>query len=350
MRLLPLVICPLFLSLGLQAGVATASLNLVEESGFNAVDVTIQPPVAPDTDTTTLSGSLLVDLDVDTDTNEVSSLNVISADVVGSQLNFISTNFLLQYNLLSSESIGVDIFTTTPPSLVDPSTGEFDAADHTFMINEGTLAGELTPFLSPTSQILVDFATDPFGSTSIGTGEISLSLLSSDLSSKTYSVELLYPVNTTTSVDVNGTAINVLVLGTVKATGTITVPLLNDFELWLQENSLPELPFETLNQFNLALGLQWALGLDAQTNPEASLPQFDAVQASSVDYTLTLPVGGSAADLTVLYAADLGQPFAALDNSSVSAGNPIPVGTTGVVEISLPDSGSGFIVLSASAP
>ncbi|MGJ8649072.1 MAG: hypothetical protein ACSHX4_01820 [Opitutaceae bacterium] len=345
-----LVILLLFLALNMHGKVVTASLNLDGQAPLNDIVVTIVPPVASSSSTTTLSGSLLVAFDIDTDLDQVSSVNVLSGDMVGSPLEFISTSFLLRYNISTSGNIGVDIFTPSPPSVVNPVTGEFDAAEHTFLINEGILSGELTPFLSPTSTFSTDFSIEPFGDSSSGTGVVTISLQSSDAVSKTYSIEMLYPVSTTTPLDVDGTLIDVVVLGEIKAIGTVTVPLLTEFELWLQENSLPSAQFEELNQFGFALGIQWALGLSASTSPQNFMPVLDVVSPTSTLYTLALPAGGSAGDLTILYATDLGQPFTVLDSAAVSVGNPIPGGTTGLVTITLPSSGRGFIKLSATEP
>jgi hypothetical protein len=80
------------------------------------------------------------------------------------------------------------------------------------------------------------------------------------------------------------------------------------------------------------------------------MPVLDVVSPTSTLYTLALPAGGSAGDLTILYATDLGQPFTVLDSAAVSVGNPIPGGTTGLVTITLPSSGRGFIKLSATEP
>lgn len=319
------------------------------DGDFGVINVVVNAPGAVDTDTTTLTGNITVELNIDPDTDTVNEVTVVSGDITGTQMEFSGGNFLFSYSVESSPTIGCDIVTTSPPGAVDPATGNFDASEHPFQLNEGTLTGE-TRVLFTATPVAVDFATDPFGSTNSGTGNIQLSLLSSDAVSKTYSVVMIYPIDTTTPLDAGGTAIDVDIDGTVKALGTVTVPLLTEFELWLQDNLLPTSPFEELNQFGLALGIQWALGLNASASPQSAMPQFDNVSPTSTVYTIDLPVGGSAGDLTILYAADLSQPFTSLDTLAVSVGNPIPSGSAGAVTITLPNSGQGFIKLSATEP
>lgn len=311
-------------------------------------DVTIEAPLLPSTDTSLLSGTLDLEFEIDTDNDAVSAVTALDSNITGTQVTFKRSFFGLGYDVSSSETLGIDIFTPIPSGSVDSVIGDYDASDHQFVIDEGTLAGSAN--LGSPSVIDIDFAATPFGSANAGTGNISVALQSSTSSTKTYNVVMLYPVNTSTPLDVGGTAIDVLINGTVKLVGTITVPLLTEFELWLQDNSLPTSSFEELNQFGLALGIQWALGLNANTSPQSAMPQFDNVSPTSTVYTIDLPVGGSAGELTILYAADLGQPFTSLDTLSVSVGNSIPAGTAGAVTVTLPNSGQGFIKLSATEP
>lgn len=181
-------IFPTFLAGSLMATTATTTLTLVENEGtFGEVDVTVNPAAvnAPSSDKTILTGSLSVELEIDTDNNTVSGLSVIGSNIQGTQLIF-SANVLfgiVRYNATSSETIGVDVFTTTAPGAVDPSTGNYDASDHPFLINEGTLAGSIlyAPNLSTTFTALATGAVDTGNPIQAGkSGKVRLTLPAED--------------------------------------------------------------------------------------------------------------------------------------------------------------------------
>lgn len=324
------------------ATTATTTLTLVQEGSYGLIDVTVDALFIPSSDTSALTGTIDVQLEIDTDSDTVSALTTLNSDITGTQVKFKAGSGFYSYDVTSSETLGVSIFTSAPPGSVDPETGYFDASEHQFKIDEGTLTG--------TSN--VDFAATPFGDENSGDGNLSLTLLSSDSTSKTYSVVMIYPVSTSTPLDVSGTAIDVVIVGTVKSVGTITVPLPSPFELWLDANSLAGASFEAdSNQDGLPNGLQWALGLSAGESPQAHLLTFaNSAPAAATTYTLELPAGGSAADLTILHAANLGTVFTPLAGAAVSVGNPIPAGTAGTVTITLPAGDQGFLKMSAANP
>ena len=71
----------------------------------------------------------------------------------------------------------------------------------------------------------------------------------------------------------------------------------------------------------------------------------------TVDFKLTQPTGGSAGALRVLVATNpASNPFATLSAGAVSAGNPIPAGTSGVVTITLPKTQALFLRRQAIEP
>jgi hypothetical protein len=135
----------------------------------------------------------------------------------------------------------------------------------------------------------------------------------------------------------------------VGAVLAIAVP--TDFEIWLSDNSLEGATFEgDSNQDGLANGLHWALGLTTSESPAPHLLTFASSTPSSATYTIGLPTGGSAGDLTVSYTPDLMTAFTPLASGAVNVGNPIPAGTTGTVTITLPAGVQGFLKMSAVAP
>lgn len=326
-----------------------AVLTLVNEPEFNEVQVDVVPPFVPSKDTTFLSGTLRGQIEVDTDTDTVRTLIAEGGNIVGSAIDLNRTGVLLRYNANSTE-LGIDITTLTPPSRVDSSTGDFDASDHQFIVNSGTLSGQVH-YLGASTPIDQDFGANPFGSRSEGTGNVSLELLSSTPTSKTYAVTLIYPVSTNSTLSQSGLTVNILTSGTAKATGTLTVPLPTAYDRWRTANSIDDPDFGAdSNGDGVPNGVQWALGLNADALARLHLPTYDRIIEDTVHYTLNLPENGSAADLTVLFTPSLRHDFAPLPSTAVNTGNPIPSGSAGTVTIDVPSSRQGYFLLQAKEP
>ena len=91
-------------------------------------------------------------------------------------------------------------------------------------------------------------------------------------------------------------------------------------------------------------------------NEEGSLPRcvdaiMECLSAESIDFEIVLPPGGSAGALNVLAGQSLDPaPSGLLLASRVSAGNPIPAGTTGTVVINMPKVAAGYLRLEAVEP
>jgi hypothetical protein len=333
---------------------ATTTLALQNDGSFGDININMTPSFGQSSsDTSTLTGTLGIELKINTDNDTVSSLTMISSNMQGTPVSFSGGSFFNppEYNV-SSSTVGVSLTTTTPPGAVDPSTGNYNVSEHPFSINQGTMSGSAT-LLGQNIPVDVNFAETPLEGANTGTGaNVAISLASSSNNSKTYNVTLIYPVNTTDTLPVNDSlSITVVTAGTVKATGTITVPILTDFEIWRSDNSLAGATFEgDSNQDGLANGLQWALGLAANVSPVPHLLTFATSTPSATTYTITLPAGGSAGALTVSYTPNLTTAFTPLVSGAVNVGNPIPAGTTGTVTITLPAGDQGFLKMSAVAP
>jgi hypothetical protein len=330
------------------------TLDLVDEAGYNTVSLTIDVPlIGSSSDTTNLSGSLQVRLGIDPSTDEVGELTILTGNVTGTGVTLSKSGLFGSYNV-SSTSLGATLASPAPPGVVDPPTGNFDATQHTFTINSGTLGGSFT-VLGTTTPIALDFATAPLDGMGSGTGNVSLVLTGSTPTSRSYEVTVLVPISISDSIPVSddpgAQEVGVAASGTVKARGTVTIPV-NPYEAWADANAIPGALFgDDANGDGVPNGLQWGLGLAADDFPFPHLLQPGPAAGSTVDFKLMLPPGGSAGALRVLVAPDpASNPFATLSAGAVSAGNPIPAGTSGLVTISLPKSQAMFLRLQAIEP
>ncbi|MFP6879679.1 MAG: hypothetical protein VCA34_01935 [Roseibacillus sp.] len=356
MKKLPLTLSGvLFAILPLHAETVFSTLTITPGGEFNSIELEIVPPALPsDSDATDLDGTLDVKLEINPDTNQVSEMTVIDGDATGSAIHLSGSNFLGNYDFTSSE-LGAEVITPVPPGIVDPLTGEFDASAHQLTVNAGVLSGSIAvPLLGIDEEIAFDFSAAPFGGTGSGTGTVTLTHTGSTPISKDYDIVVLFPISIVNEVDAGGVLIPIAADGLIRAVGIASVPIApaDPFVTWTEDNGIAGASFDgDENGDGVANGLQWALGLDASTAPFSALLQPVGDTGATVDFTVTFPAGGSAAEISVLVSNDPEtNPFAPLTSGSVSTGNPIPAGTTGTVTISLPKNAMGFVQLSVSAP
>lgn len=315
----------------------STTLVLTEDGVNNKVTIGLSiPGFGSSSDVTTLTGTLEVDLVVDPATGEVAELTVTSGDLTGTPVSLNAGNVFAGY-AFTSTVLGGTVFTPTPPGTVDPPTGSFDATQHSFEINQGSVSGNIFVFFVPQPQS-VDFATEPVTGTGSGTGSVVLSETGSTATTRTFSVVTVLDIDLLNVIEVTDpitTTVTVTGAGTIKAEGEITVPLGTLYELWAMDNGIAGAPFSgDANSDGVGNGLLWALGLQAEDDP---LPFLPTVSGTTV--RLELPPGGTAAELLVETSTTLipGAGWLPVAPDAVSTGtNPIPAGTTGPVTVDLP--------------
>jgi len=333
---------------------ATAQLAAVSEAPFNQITLEFEPPVLPKgEDTTTLSGAIEVLLEIDPATDQVSEMTIVDGEIEGSSVEISESAFLIGSYDLESSILGASLATLDPPGLVDPNSGEFDSAQHSFTVTSGTLGGNISlPLLGLDQDISFDFAELPVGGTGLGVGTVTLTPTGATPTSKSYEVVVLLPIAIDETFEAEGFEIPVGVSGTAKLVGPATIEIEPEdpFLTWTEQNGLAGATrLEDANGDGVPNGLQWALGLTASDSPFPHLLTPNGTTAATVDFTLVLPDGGTAAPLTVVTSTALELPFNVLSPASVSSGNPIPQGTTGSITIALPKGARGFVQLVVGA-
>ncbi|MBB21924.1 MAG: hypothetical protein CMN04_03380 [Roseibacillus sp.] len=330
----------------------TATLTAVNEQNFNRITLEFEPPVLPTgRDTTRLSGSIEVLLEIDPVTDRVSEMTILDGDVQGSAVELSGSTFLIGSYDLESSTLGATLDTPLPPGVVDPATGEFDSSQHTFTVSSGTLGGNIRIGLLGINENLdFDFTNEPVGGTGLGTGSVTLTPTTITPTSKAYNVDVQLPIAVDQVFEAAGVEVPIRAEGAAKLSGPATVQITPEdpFTLWATANGISgATPLEDSNEDGVSNGIQWALGLNASENPFPHLLQPGEVNAATVAFSLSLPKGGTASALLVTTGSDPLRPFSPVGPALISTGrNPIPAGTSGDVTIRIPRGQRGFIQLS----
>ena len=329
----------------------TALLTLVNESGFNEVTLAVGVFGVSDSDVTTLSGSGNATLVINANTDEVYCLTLAGGSVSGTPIALSASAGLLGEFSVTSDQLGGFVETPDPPVPVTPATGEFDATEVDFVINSGKLAGEAR-VLFDTSAISSDLADAPFRGAGSGLGTVTITEASSSPTGKIYDVVLQSNILIDDVLELDSIDVDVDASGTIKATGSITVEFPNDYDLWTFANNVPCARFEEDdNGDGVPNGLQWAFGLAPGDDPSDSVLQPIGEGGGGFQFELTLPPGGSVADIVVEGSTSPSTaPFAPIASSAVSVGNPIPAGTSGTVTVTCPPGPLHLLRLSVGAP
>ena len=319
----------------------------------NRLTVTISAMGATDNDPTDVSGTLSVAADVDPATKGVTKFTIYSGNVSMTNMAF-NLKLLGLFSVATINTAGMKgtAFTPVPPGLVTPTGtgGSFDAAQHNLRINQGTITGSITA-TTPATPIDANFADSPVEGPGTGNGTLTVVLGTATATHRNCTVTITLPVDFSQNQDLDGTAVTVKVKGTIKAAGTIPVPL-NSWIDWKLSNDLSASAFSTVPASGAApLGLAWAMGLDPGVPASMVTPTMTggALPAAA----LVLPATGTRGPLRLEQSDSLtGGSWQIVPASAISLGqNPLPAGSSGTVTVQWPSPAARrFIRVGAQQP
>ncbi|WP_193213780.1 hypothetical protein [Luteolibacter marinus] len=322
---------------------ASTTLTLVSEPDVNRITVTVDPGAFPDTDTTTLTGSVDAAFDIDPQAGTTDELTLSNGRVNGTAMNFSGGFGSFGYNI-NMTGLSAAISTIAPPGSVNPANGQFPAEEHQFVIDQGSVTG--TALGNPVS---TGFTPEsPAGGAGTGTGTVTLTPAGDLDGYRNFNVVVTFPVAIDDTFDADGTPVAVVATGTIKAAGTVQVPL-SAYVAWTVDEGIPGAEFDAVPAGgSVPYGVVWALGLGAADNPLPHLPMPDP--SASGGFAITLPPGGSAGPIVVESSDDLDEwlPVAAEDLSP--ALNPLPAGTSGTVQVTADGNDRRFVRLKVIEP
>ncbi len=312
---------------GVSSGVE-AILTLGDAVGENQVTIsaTIDGEFS-DTQTTTYSGSIVLELEVASD--EVTSFEMTGGLIEASDISFF-------FGFLGfGQSLDFVNATALPDSLIGAETlttpGHFSELLHVFVFNGGCLVSD---GIFGSSKSLISDA--PFNATGTGSGQITLgtplpilSSVDSSLMATEYPVALSYSLDSTVTDTVDGILVETSTTGIVTASGAITV-YAHPFYEWAAMNAPTAghaLAFDAdANRDGVEDGLSWALGYEPDAKPQFPETSWDPLQDAFIfhlteetRHPLTLRSGGGLPTTGWL---------------PVSGISPVSVGTTGDLVIS----------------
>jgi hypothetical protein len=325
---------PLLLATPVLGVPASTTLTLVNEPGFNVLDIVVSGPnITTSTTQSNLTGTVTASLDVDNEFGQTSEMTLSNGVIAGSNFSASGTAsvflFTGPYQLNASNLAGT-FFTITPPGNVASSTGEFAASQHRFVINQGNVTGSalgqtITETFSP---------QNPFQSSGSGIGTVTLTPSGTTASGFLYQVVVVVPgVSVSDSIEVGtfplSTTVTVTGTGTIKAAGTIEVPR-SAYVAWTISQGIPGAAIHgDVNHDGVPNGIAWAMGLGAMDSGTSLMPRVTSDQPPG--FEIPCPAGGTKAPLIIETSDDFGV-WTEIPAGRCSAGvNPLPIGSAGTI-------------------
>ena len=187
------------------------------------VDIAALNQRGSDSDTATLTGNILANLDLSVDPSTSAVSAVHSIEFTGGLIHMSNMSFHISFLF---GSITLDVNTTgiagipSSPSGPGPVMGEsFNTIDHPFVFNQGviTYSGLISGVL--------DLSASPIEASADTVGTISVSLEKIDGNQATYQVHLIVPVLFSELIISTGSTMTVAGSGRIAATGAFTLPI-----------------------------------------------------------------------------------------------------------------------------
>lgn len=339
MKATTLLACAALAPLPLHAIPGSTTLTLVNETGFNRLNVTVNPQVSglslPSSSSTILTGNVIADLQIDPSAGTSSELTLREGRVNGTKLTFkrdirIIFTTVNVYNIVI-DNISAAIETPAPPGLVDPATGSFDAAQYAFTLDQGTVTGTATiPGQDPLTINEAFTPEAPVTGNGSGFGTLSLDPIPSAQPElyRDFLATIIFPINLDDTFETGGTIISVTATGTIKATGTVQVPK-SEYLAWTIDQGITGADGQTdANHDGVPNAIAWALGLGALDDARPHV-----LRTTNGAYEIQLPASGSVAPISI-EGSNLASAFLPISAARVSATlNPLPPGSTGLITI-----------------
>ncbi|MEN8774682.1 MAG: hypothetical protein ABF379_14105 [Akkermansiaceae bacterium] len=318
-----------------------ATLTLVKEDGANEVDIevtiTLNAIELESDDSSDLSGTIDVALNILPGTATTDEFTIISADVQGSDIKLSAQERILfaviaEYEFTGT-GLGFTAETIDAPGPVTAETGEFDASDHAVTVDRGLLNGSANSLVTEEIAVMFDFAEAPFTGAGSGTGTVTVNPGRREGIRQYYDISVELPISLVQEieledVEIEGLAVNGDISGTIKAVGETFLDI-PDYNSWADEAGIDP---ESQDEFNLSPSIPnyalFALGHDG-----ASVPgQLFTVSSEGI----TLDTSGDFAlgDLAIEWSEDLENwslvPQTAMTsgNSSIAFGDSFEMATT----------------------
>lgn len=334
-RLFPLLlITPVF------AIPASTTLTLVNETGFNQLSVNVNPqldiglPISlASSSSATLTGSVIADFQIDPNAGTSSELTLRQGRVNGTRLTFSREVFLVGnvYNIVIDQ-ISAAIDTPSPPGIIDPTTGNFDASQYAFTLDQGTVTGAVRIPGQPALSVDEAFTPDsPVTGNGSGTGTLTLLPTTSPQPElfRAFIATIILPVNLNDTFETGGNSISVTASGTIKASGTVQVPS-SEYLAWALAEGITDTDGQAdANGDGVPNAITWALGLGAFDDARNFV-----LKTANGAYEIQLPPTGTIAPITI-QGSDLSSPWTPVSATRISSSlNPIPPASTGLITIS----------------
>ena len=306
------------------------TLTLVDEAGFNQLTLSLAVSgFGSDSDTSTITGSLLTRLDIDPATGRSPEFTILSGNIQGTPVSLQIRVLFVTIVDVSSTTIGGTVATITPPGTIDPLTGQGDAAQHEVTINQGTVSGTASG-----SPISFDFTTDPVSGTGSGTATVTITPAGTTSTRGLFNVAVTLPVSLSEPIPNDfGLTATISATGTIKAAGQVSVPL-SDYLAWTEAEGVPGAdPDADPDADGISNGMVWALGLGFTGDPRPHL--LTPSPSAPRRFTFTLPPGGSAGTLFIESSTTLAPGSWTLVSPAnlTPPVNPLPPGSSGIVTI-----------------
>lgn len=293
------------LSVSGAAGVP-ATLVLGDGDGENVINIDLQyAGIFRDEQPTTYSGTMDVDLLIDTESDEVTSFEMTGGRISATDMSFnFDAGFFGSQNILLLDAKATPMSPEGAEILTTP--GVFSAPKHVFEFNEGR-----TETSGSFGDDEGDIADEPFFANGETTGTIALSnkrelrsMLDGKLIAVEYDTAFSVDLGSSSTSEVDGQEVRVDTRGVVTAAGAVRVPV-NDFFEWAFQNA-PDaglaLGFgKDANLDGVVDGVSWALG----NAPGARVGEVLRFNREENRIEIVIPPTGTRAPLRIMASGSL---------------------------------------------